>query len=109
VLQQLECLPCGVGEGGRRAVVVFDADEIEQDADGTLQLERGLPQEPQQLLVIRAAWRVLEEEVDEAEDAEERIGDVMRDVGGELPERGRAGEGSELALDRDPLAVRERS
>ena len=33
----------------------------------------------------------------------------MRDVGGELPECGRAGEGSELALDRDPLAVRERS
>jgi hypothetical protein len=68
-----------------------------------------LPQESQQLLVVRAAYRALEEEVDEAEHAEEGIRDVVRDVGGELPERGRAGEGSELALDRDPLAVREGS
>ena len=70
------------------------------------QLERGLLDEPEALLHGRAGLGVEQEELDEPEDGEERIRQVVGDVGRELAQRGGAGEGQELLLQGGSLLVR---
>jgi len=108
VAQQLEGLPRCVFEGPLRRLAVRGSGELEEDVQGSLHLQRRLPQEPQAVLVLRACGRVLDQQVDEAEHAEERVGDVVRDVGSEVAERSGASERSELAFEQHTLIVRKR-
>ena len=108
VAQEHERLPHRVVERRLRRPTVGGPGEVEQDAQGTLHLQRRLPHEPQAGLVVRARRCVFEEEVDEAEDPVERVRDVVRDAGRELAERGGAGRRNELALDLGTPIVRKR-
>ena len=108
VTEQLERLSDRISQGRLRRLVVKRSREVQEDAQGSLHVERRLTQEPQTCLVLRAHGRVLEEEVGEAEDAKEGIGDVVRDVGSQFAERGRACERGKLVLDCGSLIVRKR-
>ncbi len=104
--QQLERLSHRVLERRLHRLLVRGSGELEKDAQGSLHLQRRLPQESQAVLVVRVCGRVLDQQVDEAEHAEERVGDVVCDVGSQVAERSSARERSELALERDSLIIR---
>ena len=89
-----------------RAVFVW-AGEVEEVAQGNSQLERRPVEESQPVRVGRTGCGILEQDLDEPEDAEQGIRHVVRDVGRQVAERGRAGEGHEVAFRRRPLAARQ--
>jgi len=85
------CSPC-VLERHLAGVVAGEPCVVEQALQGTLHLERRPLHELQARLLLRARRRVLEQELHQPEHAEERVGDVVSDVGGELTERRGSGE-----------------
>ena len=86
--------------------VAREAREVEQHLQGVLHLERRLLHHLQPGCILRRRARVFEQEVDEADRAEEWVGHVVRNVGCELAERGRSGERDEQPFDRCPVFVR---
>ncbi len=88
-------------------VVARDAREVEQRLQGSLHLERGLVQQLQPRSVLRAGGRILEQEIHEADRAEEGVGDVVRDIRRQVAERGCPGERDERALGGRPSFVRQ--
>jgi len=57
--------------------------------------------------VLRTGSRILEQEIHEADRAEERVGDVVRDIRRQVAERGCPGERHERALGGRPSFVRQ--
>ena len=63
------------------------AREVEQRADDLLDLERRSLDQLEAIVRLRAGLGVLEQELDEAEDREERVVDLVRDACRELADR----------------------
>ena len=64
------------------------AGEVEQCANDLLDLEAGLADQLESLPRTRPLLRLLEEELGQAENREQWVVDLVRDAGGELPDRG---------------------
>ena len=74
------------------------AREVEQRAHDLLDLEPGLLDQLEALLRLRAGLRLLEQELGQAEDREQRVVDLVRDTRRELADRGQLAALHELLL-----------
>ena len=74
------------------------AREVEQRADDLLDLEPRLLDQLEALLRLRLGLGLLEEELRQAEDREQRVVDLVRDAGRELADRGELAALNELLL-----------
>src|SRR3990170_3205889 len=80
------------------------AGEIEQGANDLLDLEARLLDKLEPVVRLRAGLRLLEQELDEPEDGEERVVDLVSDPGGELSDRRELGADEELLFEVAALA-----
>ena len=75
------------------------AREVEQRAHDLLDLEAGLLDQLEPLVRLRAGLGLLEQELGQAEDREQRVVDLVRDAGGELADRRELAALDELLVD----------
>ncbi len=86
--EQLDRLLDDAAQIDRLELVGALAGEVEQRADDVLDLEPGLLDQPEPVVRLRAGLDLLEQELDQAEDREQRVVDLVRDAGREFADRG---------------------
>ena len=75
------------------------AGEVEQGAHDLLDLEPRLLDQLEPLVRLRVGLGLLEQELRQAEDREQRVVDLVRDAGGELSDRGELAALDELLVE----------
>src|SRR6185437_12474530 len=84
---EVDRLADDVVERDQRAILAALAGEVEQAADDLLDLEARAVDQLGALVRLRARLELLEQELGEGEDGEQRVVDLVGDTRRELPDR----------------------